>query len=250
MNRLLSVAPAAIAVVALVLVFVQRGEIRRLEQEVTRRLPAAGAGSPTGHARAGAPPSAPGAPVERRVAALEQTISRLFRMVVGQQGATRAAAAGEGDKQGAAPEQVAALREDVDALLTGEALATDKGRERLHDIIRQAQQKQWETWRNRRVEMRKQALRSRLRELADKTAIPADKLETLTTTLDAERDQQRAIFRGLRQGQKTVDQARAEARALRQSTDQQAKQLLDDKQFAEYEKMRQQGRGGGRGWMR
>lgn len=138
----------------------------------------------------------------------------------------------------------------MDALLTGEALATEQGKRRLHDIVKEAQEQAWHERREQWQKMRKEAQTSRLRQLAEDAGLDTNQVEQLTTFLDHEDEQRRAIFDAMTSGKKTHDQARSELRALRQSTNQQAQSLLSDQQYTAYEKMREERRGPGGRWFR
>jgi len=247
MSRWVPLFAVALALVGLVLVIVQRGEIRRIEQQLAASDAAEG---PAGESTEG-PEVAHGVSpqhdpaVERRVAALEQTVSRLFKMLIAKaQGASR-----EGGAAPATPADLAALREDVDALLTGEALETDQGRKRLHEVIRQAQEEAWQQRRQQWRQWRQQAQRGRLEELGEKARLNAAQVEQIGGMIEGERTQRRALVDQMRRGDKSFEQGRAELRALRQQTDQKVRELVDPAQYQAYEKMRAERRGGPR-WLR
>jgi len=234
MDRLVKVIPAALAVAALALVLYQRGEIRRLEARLDDGAPAAE--QATKSPRQPAAVHHDSADLARRVASLEQTMARLFRVVLGARSGQAAAAA--------PPQKVTDLREDVDALLTGAALDSEQGRKRLHQIVRKVQEDVQQEHRQRWHNMRDQMRAERLKQLAKDAGLNENQVTRLSTMLSGERDQRHAIMRAARAGEKPFPQAIVEVRALRQATDQKAKELLDDKQYAEYQKMRERrGRG-------
>jgi len=234
MDRIWKLLPLVVALAALVVVWLQRSTIHRIESELEAR-----AGAPP--RRAPARPSEQPADLEGRVASLEQTVARVFRMVL---------AAGQArERSGRSPvestddRRVANLREDVDALLTGEAVGTEQGRKQLHQIVRKVQEQVWQERRQQWQTMRDEMRRQRVKTLAKEAGLNANQVERLNTLLDDERSQRRALRQGARSGQVPFAQVMEQMRTLRQTTDQKAKELLDSRQYAEYEKMRQERRG-------
>lgn len=238
MDKLWKVLPLLLALAALVLVWVQRSTIQRMEAELAARPASRGA------ARASPTTVAAGdrSDLEGRVASLEQTVARVFRMVLAA-GQTRERS---GRSPGAAADNnaVTDLREDVDALLTGEAVSTDQGRKQLHQIVRKVQEEVWQERRQRWDAMRAERSRARVKSLAKEAGLSANQEQQLNTLLDDERTQRRALRRSIRGGQLPWAQVREQMRSLRQATDQKAKDLLSSAQYEAYEKMRQERRRG------
>ena len=235
MERLWKVLPLALAVAALVVVLLQRSTINDMEARLAAR-------SKEGPAqRAAEPAPADRSDLERRIASLEQTVARVFRMVIAD--SSRAAGRKGAPSSDAPPSTVSDLREDVDALLTGEAVSTEQGRKRLHDIVRKVQEDAREDRRQRWRTMRDEMRRSRLKTLAKKTGMSANQVERLNTLMDDERTQRRALMLAARDGQRPFPEAMEQIRALRQGTDTKAKEMLDSKQYEAYENMRQERRG-------
>jgi hypothetical protein len=235
MDKLWKVLPLLVALAALGVVLLQRSTIQRLEGALAAR-------SAPGRPARASPSTETGADaaLERRVASLEQTVARVFRMVLAGQSRRQP---GRGSGAAADNRSVADLREDVDALLTGEAVNTEKGRKQLHQIVRQVQEQVWQERRERWQTMRKEMQQARIKELAKKAGLSANQVERLGTLLDDERTRRRTLRRSVRDGQLPFAQVRGQMRALRQTTDQKAKEILDSRQYTEYEKMRKERRG-------
>jgi hypothetical protein len=133
------------------------------------------------------------------------------------------------------------LREAVDALLTGEATATEQGKARLRALIAETQQQQW----NERMAQRDDRILNRLTETARLT--PRQR-EDLGKVLSAERDQRRALMASARSGQGSMESLRPALTALREQTDQKARAILDAEQMTQFTATRSRGpRNGGGG---
>jgi hypothetical protein len=235
MDKLTKIIPTVVAIAAIVVVLYQQHKVSRLEE----RLEAVSA-STEGEEGSAARLPPRNRELEMRVASLEQTVARVFRLLLAGKD-TRAA--GDAPRPKDTATKVTNLREDVDALLTGEALNTDQGRKRLHEIVRSVQQQARQERRQRRENIRQQIRKERMAKLAKDARLSTNQVERLTKMLDVERTQRRTIFRAVRDGQKPFSQAREEMRSLRTSTDQKAREILDGGQYAEYEKMRSERRG-------
>jgi hypothetical protein len=239
MDKLWKIVSVTVALAALVVVLFQRVTIGRLEE----RLEAAEARRP------GKTPDDPrAARLERRVAWLEQTVARVVRMsLAGGRGRAEGPAAGPAPASGAGSpaatsDRVSRLREDVDALLTGEALATEQGRKRLHQVVRDAQDQVWRERRQRWRKVHSELRKERMKEFAEKAGLSASQQQQLTSLLDGERSRRRQLMRSARDGEVPFTQAMKTIRGLRTETDQKVKGLLDSKQYEQYEKLRSERR--------
>jgi len=134
--------------------------------------------------------------------------------------------------------EVRQLREDVDALLTGEATATEQGQARLRAVIADTQQRQWAE----REEHRDQRV---LQQLTDEAHLNPSQRDDLGKALEAERTQRRTLLAGARSGdgQGRPEELRSALQALRAQTDTKARSLLSAEQFTKYESSRTFGRG-------
>lgn len=137
--------------------------------------------------------------------------------------------------QGANPGQVQQLREDVDALLTGEAISTEQGKARLRELISDAQRAQWA---ERQVQ-RDERIVSRLAESAH---LSARQREDLTRALADERNGRNALIGGGRGGPGQPEEVRTQLQTLRAQTDQKMRSILDAEQYKQYEASRSFGR--------
>ena len=132
------------------------------------------------------------------------------------------------------------LREDVNALLTGEATATEQGQARLRSIIADNQQHQWAEREERRDERV-------LQQLTTDAHLSQTQHDDLAKALEAERTQRRTLLANARSGTGRPEELRATMQALRGQTDQTAKSLLSAEQYTKYEASRSFGRGRGGG---
>lgn len=177
-----------------------------------------------------------------RLFKLEQTVARIFGMILnGQKGTVRKA-----DPRDLG-NRVANLRDDVDALLTGEALDTADGRKRLHKIVRQAQQKAHAERRQRRQAFHRQMIEHRMKEFADSTGVSERQAQEAMGILDQLREQRRSLFDAMRQGQKTYGETMTELRNARKEAEQKLGGILDEQQLDQFKQTflsRGRGRGG------
>ncbi len=171
-----------------------------------------------------------------RIARLER-LSSLRVAVAPLPAPTEAPAAGGGAPIPAAvAAELRQLREDVNALLTGEATATEQGQARLRSLIADTQQRQMaerEERRDARV----------LEQLTADAHLSQAQRDDLGKALQAERTQRRTLLATARTGQGRPDELRPSLQALRAQTDQSARSLLSAEQFSKYEASRSFGRG-------
>jgi hypothetical protein len=225
MNQLTWLIPSVLSVVALGGVGVQQRRIVTLE------------------ARIAAPHdnsddvSAELATLTARIAQVERTAASVPRVV------TAPAPVEAPVANGAAPAapatlvaEVRQLREDVNALLTGEATATEQGQARLRSLIADTQQNQWrerEVRRDERV----------LQQLTQDARLSPAQHDDLAKALEAERTQRQTLMANTRAGQGRPEDMRTAMQALREQTNQKARALLSAEQYTKYEASRSFGRG-------
>lgn len=185
---------------------------------------------------------------EDAVATLSGRMDRLERVVAWRAAAPAASAvaspsvpaAGAAAPVAGSPE-VQQLREDVDALLTGEATATEQGKARLRALIAETQQQQW----NERMAQRDERILTRLTETA---RLSPRQREDLGKVLSAEREQRRTLMASARSGQGSMESLRPALAALREQTEEKARAILDAEQMTQFTATRSRGpRGGGDG---
>lgn len=176
---------------------------------------------------------------DEKIAALESTVASLVRRIA-QLEKAKGAEPGEAVAVGSRErQQLEALRGDVDALLTGEAVDTEKGRQRLKEVVHSIQDELFAERIQEREAARESARTERLTKLVQEARLSATQESDLKALIEQE-TQQRTALREQRRSGKPGDgrQARAEIRALRERTDEGARAFLDDEQFAKYQKMR------------
>lgn len=216
--------PSILAVGALGGLMVQHRHIARLE------------------ARVSAPSESPDdtaaelATLTARVAQLERSRARAIALPTAPPAAAPAAGGPPPVVPGNLVAEVQQLRQDVDALLTGEATSTEQGQARLRSLIADTQQRQWAE----REERRDARI---VQQLADDAHLSQAQRDDLGRAFEAERTQRRALLAGVRQGEGRSEELRSSLQALRAQTDQKARALLSADQYTKYEATRTQGRG-------
>ena len=186
---------------------------------------------------------------DARLSAMEMELTRLIRRVDALERASsprpgEPAPAMTADQQA---RQLASLRSDVDALLTGEPMHTEQGRERLKEVVRSLQGEMFAD----RVAQREQERSARLKKLIDDARLSGTQAQDLTRLLDDESQKRQAMMESMRSGGDLTPSAmRDQLRSLRQQTDDSAKSLLSADQFTQYQQMRSEDRGGGGGGAR
>jgi len=172
---------------------------------------------------------------------VEQTLANLVRRVEALERAPRTVAARPGEPAAPAdPEQrrkeLEALRSDVDALLTGEALGTEEGRKRFKELVREAQDEVFSERTRERVTAREEERAVRLKKFFEEARLSQTQQQDLSKLLDEEAAKRRTL-----QGQRTP-QTREEMAQLRKQTDDAARRLLDNEQAKQYDQMRHEER--------
>lgn len=227
MNYLSWIAPSVLAALALTGSYVQQRRITSLETQITELQTAQrGRGNDESAALA------------QRLERLEKQLAwQASRPVVAGTAPEPAAAPGAAPVvvQGANPGQVQQLREDVDALLTGEAVSTDQGKARLRELISETQRAQW-------AERQVQRDERIVNRLAESAHLSARQREDVTRALADERTQRNALVGGGRGGQGQPEEVRSQMQALRAQTDQKMRTILDAEQYKQYEASRSFGR--------
>ena len=163
--------------------------------------------------------------------------------------ASGGAPAGGTSSGGAGVPELADLRSDIDALLTGQAMETETGRARVKEIFRSVQDEVFAERAQERLAQREQAQAERFKAFVTSARLSAAQEQQLAAAMKAEQDKRTELMEKLRaagpgQGGR---QGFEEMRALRQSTDEAAQKILSEEQFTAYQELRQQGRGRGPG---
>jgi hypothetical protein len=242
MNRLLGFASLSLSVVALAVSF--WGPRETAAPTPSSERPAAASSSQDVRA------------LEQRVKALEETAQLLSRRMLAYE--QRPVAAGDGGAV-AAPVALAAeveqLKAEVRAMVAGEALHSEGGREYLKEMVRTAQeevraeqrQERQQQWVQAQAQAQ-QARGERWRQFVSEAGLNYTQEQELTRRLEAEETRRQALMEEVRTGVKSPRDVRQEMRALRTQTDEEMKQLLSAEQQAKYTELRREERprGGGR----
>ncbi len=184
---------------------------------------------------------------DERLAAMEQTLANLVRRMESLERmpvARPTAPTGVAPAATApAPEEVAqqtkaleALRSDVDALLTGEALGTDEGRKRFKELVREAQDEVFAERAKERAATREQARAERLKKFFEAARLSSTQQQDVTKLLEDEANKRKAL-----QGQPR-NQTREQMTQIRKETNEAAQRVLDAEQLKQFEEMRREER--------
>lgn len=220
---------ATVSLLALGLVIYQTVRVGRLERKITSLSRTAGSGEASdAHADSDV------AALERRIAALERTATRLLSLVL-----SKRPGAGADPKSAAALSTMFKnLRSDVDAVLSGDALSTDEGRKRLHKLVekaqRQTRQKVWDRWR----ELFEHRMRKALKQFADGAGLTDGQLQKLTQLAYETIDKTTAIKEAYQRGKITPAEFLEKNKKARREMDQKVRNMLGDEVYQKFVKAR------------
>jgi len=139
-------------------------------------------------------------------------------------------------------DEAAVRREDLDSLLTGDDVESEQTRDKLRNIIREEQRAAFQEHREERWKRRQDHQDAELRSFADRTDISDSQLDEMMTFIGQERGQVRSLFDAARAGELDYHDARDSARALRDQTHEQMRDVLDEEQFVAYTEFREEQR--------
>jgi predicted kinase len=221
---------ATVSVLALGLVIYQTVRVGKLERRITSLSRS------TGSADTSDSDDSDVAALKRRIAALERTATRLLSLVLSRRnGAGGGADSGPG---GAVTGKLRKLRADVDAVLSGDALSTEEGRNRLHKLVekaqRQTRRKIWDRWR----ELFEHRMRKALKQFADSTGLTDGQLQKLTQLAYETIDKTTAIKEAYQRGEITPAQFLEKNKKARREMDQKVRTLLGDEVYQKFVKAR------------
>ncbi|PKN54202.1 MAG: hypothetical protein CVU56_27865, partial [Deltaproteobacteria bacterium HGW-Deltaproteobacteria-14] len=246
-SKLIAPAAMALAAVGLAVILVQSASIGALEDRVASQEAAlaklAGARSPANKPAAARAPTPDLGGIEARLAAAEReakSASVLARAAAARGGAAVAGEADDGAIVSLA-DDIASLRTDVDALLTGRGLETPEAKVAMRAVVDEARE-QAQTARRTRMEERRRAW---IDGFAAEQHLSDAQAEALQEALDAQREARDAMRDAARDGDKSWEEAREDMRAARQAFDKRLDEILDADQRAAYDAS--QGGRGGRG---
>lgn len=222
---------ATVSLLALGLVVYQTVRVGRLERKVASLSRSAGSGE-----TARTDDDSDVAALKRRIAALERTATRLLSLVLsGRRGAGGGADSGPG---GAVTDKLRKLRDDVDAVLSGDALSTDEGRKRLHKLVEKAQRQSREKIRSRWRELFEHRMRKALKQFADSAGLTDGQLQKLTQLAYETIDETVQLQKAYQRGEITPAQFLEKSKKARQEMDQKARNLLGEEVFQKFVKAR------------
>jgi len=183
--------------------------------------------------------------VEARLLAVEREARSAG--VLARAATSQGAAVGDDDLDDGAlvsiADDIAELRTDVDALLTGRGLETPEAKQAMRTAVAEAREERRAERRTRMQERRQQ----QLDDFIAKAGLTETQAQSLRSALDAQRDARENMREAVRSGEKTWQEAREDMRAARRAFEQQLDELLDDEQRAAFDES-QGGRGRRGGW--
>jgi len=142
---------------------------------------------------------------------------------------------------GADPRAVESLRDDVDALLTGQALETPRGRERMKEVFKSLQEEVAAERMQERMAAREQRLAERFDRFVSDAKLTANQEQQLRAALDAEAKLRQSFLESRDGGARPPFE---DMRAARQKTRETAKAVLSEEQLESFTAMRSEERGG------
>ncbi|MFT7582597.1 MAG: hypothetical protein ACI9MR_004279 [Myxococcota bacterium] len=187
--------------------------------------------------------------VERRMGIMEQRLKgidgRLRRAEKrgGHKGAlkadpTAAMALVLGSGDDATPDEVHALRQDVDALLTGEGMNAPEAKVVIEKMLEQRDQKR----RNRWIKMGDEAAKVWAEEVSTSLDLDDETSADLSGILNTRRETRRAMYQKVRDDEMTYVEARKEMDAVRAAAADEIKTLLGEEKYTLFEQKEEERR--------
>ncbi|MBI5543886.1 MAG: hypothetical protein HY901_08375 [Deltaproteobacteria bacterium] len=173
---------------------------------------------------------------EARLVSLESTVANLVRRVQALERVPSAAAGAPAEAVEEWRRELSAVRSDVDALLSGEAVGTEAGSKRLKEVLRSLQDEVFAERAQERLAEHQRTEAERFRKFAEDARLSPTQREELSKRLEEEASKQQEL-----RDQPRTPERREEFRAVRAGTDEVARRLLDSAQYSKYDQFRQQG---------
>jgi hypothetical protein len=240
MDRLGKLIPIAIASVALLLVVLQHLSIARLEKKIDA-LDEATAEAPTPEPpKVSKPDTKRLDQIETQLEHLSKKVSRI-RTDLASGGARKKKAAPARTAAAAQPpvgDEVVSLREDVDALLQGEALDTPEGQDKVRDLVKKAREEAEQERRQRREKFGKEMRAEWLQEFTENAGLSEDQAGKVQAVLDRQSQQWRTLRDSMRKGETSFSEMRKQMETARAGSDEELREVLDDDQFEKYQETR------------
>lgn len=129
-------------------------------------------------------------------------------------------------------ERMHALREDVDALLTGAGVESQEGQDLVATLVDQQRQQARAERHARWQRIRTEADEAWIEDFRDEAELDDDQMEGLRGLLAEHRDEKRALRRAMRQGETDFGQVQAQSERLHAELEDAVAQLLSEAQLA------------------
>lgn len=193
--------------------------------------------------------------LEGRVAALEWVISGLSRRLetVETMASRQPFQQVTAQPQQAAPlpgdvgQRIQRLEKDIEALFAASVLDTEHGRERAKEALRDLQNELAMDRMREREQVMAQARQERFQRFAQEARLTSVQQQRLQSVLDTEQNERRALFERMQAGGGDRGAIGREMMALREKTDAEARKILSDEEYQQYQAMRREEFGRGRG---
>ena len=243
MKKITKAAPWVIAAIALAFIIKQQVDIGALTDRIDGLPKVAPAATPAPEA---APPQSVPVEVSDSSDVLEKRLKALDRRVT--MAMSRIAALGKERRRPATKtdaalpsvlsDEVAALREDVDALLTGGGLDSREARDKVKTLIDKTREKARAERRERRNEFRSARREEWLTEFSSSAGLDGEQQEAVKTIMARQDEVRQKLRETVRNGDKSFSEMREAMRVARKATEDELREVLDEEQFAAYQKNR------------
>ncbi len=163
-------------------------------------------------------------PLSQRLGALERELARLRLNKANRK-------VNIGGQREVVKDDVAALREDVDTLLTGGGIDAPEAKEKVEEVVEQAQKQRWQNWRKMRAEAETQWVG----EFAKDNDLEPDVQQAITGLLDRRREARSEFYRSVQEDGVSYADARAKMDATRAEVKEDLRSTLGEEGMAKFE---------------
>ena len=177
--------------------------------------------------------------LKARVAALEkriakqETLRRAVARAVAEKRVKPSTRTPSGDGNGG---EVHALREDVDALLTGAGVQSPEGKQEVASLVEKIRARERAARRKRWSEFRRKSDAAFIKTFAEKHNLDEDQSVQVTEIMQRMRKKQMALWRGLRDGSLQYEEIASRRKALNATLTVELGQVLDATQVTAFQK--------------
>lgn len=183
--------------------------------------------------------------LDRRIAMLEDRVARLTKIALDNRSMAQSSS-GVTVASEISDDEVAALRDDIDSLSTGELFSTEEGREKFRAAVREEQEQIMEERRQERFDRMRREYDAMVDQFIADAGLDDDQAQVVRDSIATERETAREIFEAARAGDLPFRDARQQFEDAQSATDDAIASVLDQEQYAAYSELRNETRWGGR----